>query len=60
MNTLSTETPLFLSLPRAADVIGCDVRRIRDAVEKGQLPARRIGARLMIPRKAIERLVEAE
>jgi excisionase family DNA binding protein len=60
MNTDRTEITQFLSLPAAADVIGVDVRRVRDAVERGQLRAVRIGARLMIPRKAIERLVEAE
>ena len=48
----------FLSLPKAADVIGVDVRRVRDAVERGQIRAVRIGARLMISRAAIERLVE--
>jgi excisionase family DNA binding protein len=60
MTTPSTETTQFLSLPRAADVIGVDVRRVRDAVERGQIRAVRIGARLMIPRKALERLTEAE
>jgi excisionase family DNA binding protein len=60
MNTLGTKTMQFLSLPKAADEIGVDVRRVRDAVERGQLRAVRIGARLMIPRRAIERLVEAE
>ena len=60
MSTPRPETTQFLSLPKAADVIGVDVRRIRDAVERGQLRAVRIGARLMIPRKAIERLVETE
>lgn len=60
MNTESAETVQFLTLPKAADVIGVDVRRVRDAVERGQLRAVRIGARLMIPRKLIERLVDAE
>ncbi|MGA6973801.1 MAG: helix-turn-helix domain-containing protein [Candidatus Binatus sp.] len=58
MNSEITETAQFLSLPKAAHVIGVDVRRIRDAVERGQVRAVRIGSRLMIPRKAIERLVE--
>jgi excisionase family DNA binding protein len=60
MNTQSTETAQFLSLPKAAEVVGVDVRRIRDAVDRGQLRAVRIGSQLMISRKAIERLVEAE
>jgi excisionase family DNA binding protein len=60
MNTLGDTTMQFLSLPKAADVIGVDVRRVRDAVERGQIRAVRIGSRLMISRKAIERLVEAE
>jgi excisionase family DNA binding protein len=60
MTTDCSETTQFLSLPKAAEQIGVDVRRVRDAVERGQLRAVRIGARLMIPRKAIERLVEAE
>ena len=58
MNTLGDTTMQFLSLPKAADVIGVDVRRVRDAVERGQIRAVRIGARLMISRAAIERLVE--
>ena len=58
MNTPGDTTMQFLSLPKAADVIGVDVRRVRDAVERGQIRAVRIGARLMIPRKVIERLAD--
>ena len=45
---------------KAAAEIGVDVRTVRTAIAEGQLPARQIGRRLMIPRRAIERLAEAE
>jgi len=60
MNTGRAKTGLLLSLPKAAAEIGVDVRTVRTAIAEGQLPARQIGRRLMIPRRAIERLVEPE
>jgi excisionase family DNA binding protein len=60
MNTQPTETAQFISLPKAAAQIGIDVRRVRAAIELGQLKAVRLGSQLLISRKSIERLVEAE
>jgi excisionase family DNA binding protein len=61
MPTQPDTTPLFISVAKAADELGLDPRTVRDAVEKGQIPGRRIGRRVLIPRKAITRLVvEAE
>jgi excisionase family DNA binding protein len=56
MNTESNSEPLFLSLPPAAAAIGVEVRTVRKAIDAGQLPARRIGKRLLISRRTIEKL----
>jgi excisionase family DNA binding protein len=60
MNTQADETAQFISLPKAAAHLGIDVRRVRAAIELGQLKAIRLGSQLLISRKSIERLVEAE
>jgi excisionase family DNA binding protein len=60
MNSENRESPLFLTIPEAAEQIGVDPRTLHAAIDAGQLTARKIGSRLLISRRAIERLVEAE
>jgi excisionase family DNA binding protein len=52
---LSRETR---SIEEAAVLLGCGRRRVTDAVKNGQIPAIRIGKRFVIPRAALERLLE--
>jgi excisionase family DNA binding protein len=38
-----------IGVPRAARIIGCSNRAVYEAVERGELPAIRIGRRVFIP-----------
>ncbi len=40
---------LFLSVPEAAEVLGVDPRTLRRAIERLEVPATRVGARVLIP-----------
>lgn len=50
--------PLFLSIPKAAEMIGCTPERLTRAIARHQIPAIVLGSRKVIARAAIERLAE--
>jgi hypothetical protein len=49
---------LFLSIPKAAEMIGCTPERLTRAIARHQIPAIVLGSRKVIARAAIERLAE--
>jgi excisionase family DNA binding protein len=48
-----------LSVEEAAHVLGIGRGSAYEAVRRGELPAIRIGKRLVVPRAALQRLLEA-
>jgi excisionase family DNA binding protein len=40
---------LFASVPEAAGVLGIDVRTLRRAIARGEVPATKVGVRTLIP-----------
>jgi excisionase family DNA binding protein len=51
--------PLTLSVPEAAKLLGVSPDLVYDLVAVGELPALRLGRRIVVPRRALEELVEA-
>ena len=51
MTTLSdlAAGKLFIGVPEVASITGRDERTIRKAAEKGEIPARKVGANWLIP-----------
>lgn len=47
-----------ISVREAAHILGLGNRSIYNAVSRGEIPSIRVGRRLLIPKKAIERLLE--
>ncbi len=56
----SHDSALFLTIPRAAEVLGVSAQRLRRAVELGQIPVVRIGKQSLIPRATIARLAQED
>lgn len=54
--SISLDLPLFLSIPDAAQILGIDPRRLRDAIEADQIPSLRLGKQFLVSRRVIERL----
>lgn len=48
-----SELPPLLDLPRAAAILGVDVRRLRRSADEGTIPAVRFGARYKVPSVAV-------
>jgi excisionase family DNA binding protein len=48
-----SELPPHLDLPRAAGILGVDVRRLRKSVDEGTIPAVKFGARYKVPSVAV-------
>jgi excisionase family DNA binding protein len=42
-------TRLFINTEEAAAILGVDPRTLRRAVERGEVPATRLGVRILIP-----------
>ena len=40
---------LFADIPAVADILGRDERTVRHAAEKGEIPAKKVGARWLVP-----------
>lgn len=49
--------PLALSLEAAAEALGLSVRTVRRLVASGQLPASRVGRRVLIEASALDALL---
>jgi len=54
--TISSEQPLFLTIPAAARRMGIDPRRLKAAIGAKQIPAAKVGRQRLVPLAAIERL----
>lgn len=52
-------SPLFYSVPQAAELIGTSAVTLYRAIRDGEFPAMRIRGRLIVPAKAIEAMVDA-
>lgn len=48
-----SELPPFLDLPRAAELLEVDVRRLRQSADEGTIPAVRFGNRYKVPSVAL-------
>jgi excisionase family DNA binding protein len=48
-----SELPPLLDLPRAAAILGVDVRRLRRSADEGTIPAVKFGARYKVPSVAV-------
>ncbi|MBS4103884.1 excisionase family DNA-binding protein [Tsukamurella paurometabola] len=49
-----------LSRPEAAEVMGVDTRTLGRGIESGDIPAIRVGRRVLIPREPLLRLLGAD
>jgi len=56
MNTLA-DAPQVLTIREAAQVLRLAENTVYAAIHRGELPARRVGRRLLIPREALERFL---
>ena len=54
------ESTHFLTVKDAARQLGIDVRRIRTAIRRGQIPAIALDSRFMVSKKLVERLINGE
>ena len=52
--------PLALTVPQAAAELGIGVWTAYEAVKRGRLPAVRFGRRIVVPRSALERLLDGQ
>jgi len=46
------------SIPEAAQIIGIGISLCRKLVKRGEIPAKVLGRRVVIPRKALEKWLE--
>lgn len=49
-----------LSVREAAAILGVHHLTVRKAIARGELPGVRVGRRVLVPRRALERLLEPE
>lgn len=49
MNTPTGTAPLFLRVPRAAELLAMDPRTVRRGIEQGVIPAVRVGGSIRVP-----------
>jgi excisionase family DNA binding protein len=54
-----TTEPKYLDIDSAAAHLGMTSRAVRARVGRGQLPFRRLGGRIIIPRDELERYIRA-
>lgn len=58
MKTASTTTPATMTVDEAARLLGVGRNLAYQAVREGQLPAIRLGKRIVIPRAAVLAMLE--
>lgn len=51
-------SPLFLAVPETARLLGVSDDLVYDLIARAELPAATFGRRRMVPRQAIDRIVE--
>lgn len=54
------ETKLTLTVPQAAEVLGISRVLAYELVARGELPTVRLGRRVVVPRRALERFIDDE
>jgi len=59
MTTLA-DVPQVLTVRETAQVLRLAENSVYAAIHRGELPARRVGRRLLIPRDALERFLAAQ
>jgi len=47
----------WLTIPQTADYLGCSVGAVRGRVERGTIPVKRNGSRVLIDREALDALI---
>ena len=52
--------PLAVSIAASAELLGVSTQTVRREIAAGNLKARRIGARVLIPRTELERFLSGE
>jgi len=55
---MDIEKRLCLTVPEAAEILGISRNFAYELVKQGQLPVIRLGKRLIIPRVALEKMLE--
>ena len=50
---------VVLSVPEVARLLGCARATIYQAIREGQVPSIRVGRRILVPRAALQRMLEA-
>jgi excisionase family DNA binding protein len=53
-------TPVLLSKRHAAEMMGISLRTLDDLINRKQLTVIRIGRRVLVPRKVLERLADGQ
>lgn len=57
-NTAAPERATY-SVPEAAEILGVSPRHLYDLIARGDFPVIRLGARRLIPRIAIDQIINA-
>jgi excisionase family DNA binding protein len=52
-------TAKYLTVTRAAEVLSCTPKAVRQRIARGELPYRRWGRRVLIPAEELEAFMEA-
>jgi len=52
------EGALTVSVPRAGEMLGLSRNSAYEAAKKGQLPVIRVGSRILVPKLALQRLLD--
>jgi excisionase family DNA binding protein len=54
------DAPLLLSIFQVAALLGVCPKTVRNLIAAGELPRRRIGSRLLVPRASVENFVKRD
>jgi excisionase family DNA binding protein len=57
---VSVEERLTVTVEKAAKLLGIGRTLAYELIQRGELPAKRLGTRLVVPRAAIDRFLETE
>jgi excisionase family DNA binding protein len=58
---MKTDLPkLTMTVPEAAKLLGVGRNQAYEAVRRGEIPTVKIGRRILVPTKALERMLEAK
>jgi excisionase family DNA binding protein len=60
MTIETSETRRTVNVREAATILGISTRHAYDMAREGQLPVIHLGSRIVVPRAALERLLEGE